>query len=192
VNNTRRPSDPASLEVTVCGPDGRAARSRVVAVPSVAPASVVEVADLSATLKPHRLHVLVLRLVDRKGRELAQNTDWFHASPPPRPDAAYAPLRALAPVKLRASVQGRRWRGEWQMHLKLTNRSPVCAFQVRLQVLDRDGARVTPFYAFDNYLTVLPGHSRLITVATRAARRPPRIKLPGWNVAATEIPVRWR
>ena len=46
----------------------------------------------------------------------------------------------------------------------------------RLQVLDRDGARVTPFYASDNYLTVLPGQSRLITVATPAAA----------------IPVRWR
>ena len=87
-------------------------------MPALEPASVAEVADLSATLEPDRLHLLVPRLVDHKGRELAQNTDWFHASLPPQPHAAHAPLRALAPLKLRASVHGSRRRDEWAMHLK--------------------------------------------------------------------------
>jgi mannosylglycoprotein endo-beta-mannosidase len=194
VNNTRQPSAPASLEISVCGPDGtiRPALSRTVPVPAVAPHSAVEVAALSAALEPDRLHLLVLRLLDRRGRELAHNTDWFHASANPQPDGAYAPLRALAPVRLRASARGRRHRGEWRVDLILANPSPVCAFQVRLQVLGRDGTRLTPFFASDNYLTVLPGRSRAIALATRAVGRRPQVVLAGWNVAPTNVEVRWR
>ena len=134
----------------------------------------------------------MLRLLDRHGRELAHNTDWFHASADPQPDGAYAPLRALAPVRLRASARGRRRPGEWWVDLALANPSPVCAFQVRLQVLGRDGTRLTPFSASDNYLTVLPGRSRAIALATRAAGRRPQVVLAGWNVAPTNVEVRWR
>ena len=191
VNNTRRRSAPASLEIAVCGEDGRIrpARSSVVDVPTLEPASVTEVADLSSVLEPDRLHLLALRLLDRSGRELAQNTDWFYTSPKPeQPDRAYVPLRKLDPVELRARGKGRRRRGEWQLELTLTNPSPVCAFQVRLQFLDRDDNRVTPFFASDNYLTVLPGTSRVIKLATRAAGRRPHVFLSGWNVAGTKVP----
>jgi Exo-beta-D-glucosaminidase Ig-fold domain len=76
--------------------------------------------------------------------------------------------------------------------LTLTNPSPVCAFQVRLQLLDRDETRLTPFFATDNYLTVLPNTSRVITLATRADGARPQVVLSGWNVARTEVPVRWK
>jgi mannosylglycoprotein endo-beta-mannosidase len=199
VNNTRQASGAASLEITVCGEDGRIRlnRSSVVAVPTLEPASVTEVADLSSILEPDRLHLLVLRLLDRSGRELAQNTDWFYfSSKPEQPDCAYAPLRKLDPVELRARGKGRRRRGEWQVELTLsnpsTNPSPVCAFQLRLQLLNRDGSRLTPFFASDNYLTVLPGTSRVITLWTRAGG-PPAGRFPlRMDVAGTKVPVRWR
>lgn len=194
VNNTRKPSAPASLEITVCAPDGtiRTALSSSVPVPAVAAASLAEVADLSETLEPDQLHLLILRLLDQAGSELAHNTDWFYNSPNPQPDGAYTPLRALAPVELRADGHGRRSRDQWQLDLTLTNRSPVCAYQVRLQLLDRDGERLTPFFASDNYLTILPDASRAITLAMRAARRRPRLVLSGWNVPATNVPLRWQ
>jgi mannosylglycoprotein endo-beta-mannosidase len=194
VNNTRQASAPTSLEITVCGQDGRIrpSRSSVVDVPTVEGASIAEVADLSTVLEEDRLHLLALRLLDRSGAELAQNTDWFYFSQNEQPDHAYAALRALDPVELRADGRGRRRGGEWQVELTLTNPSPVCAFQVRLQVLDRDGARLTPFFASDNYLTVLPNTSRVITLATRAAGRRPQVSLSGWNVTRTKVPVRWR
>jgi mannosylglycoprotein endo-beta-mannosidase len=201
VNNTRRPSAPASLEITVCGPHGRIrpSLSRVVDVPTFGPASVAEVADLSSELEEDRLHLLVLRLFDHSGRELAQNTDWFYFPHPKpdgskreQPDHAYAHLRKLAKVDLGARAKGRRGRREWHVELTLTNRSSVCAFQVRLQALDRDGSRLTPFLASDNYLTVLPGTSRVITLKTRAEGPRPDVFLSGWNVAGTKVPVRWR
>jgi mannosylglycoprotein endo-beta-mannosidase len=194
VNNTRERSAPASLEIVLCGPDGRVRQdtSSVVAVPGIAATSVVEVADLSAVLEPDRLHLLILRLVDRRGRELAQNSDWFHGTQRPQPDNAYAPLRRLDSAELQASSRGQLRGGEWNVDLTLTNPGSVCAFQVRLQLLDRGGARLTPFYAADNYLTVLPGQSRVIGLSTRATDRRPRLVLSGWNVAATEVPVRWQ
>jgi mannosylglycoprotein endo-beta-mannosidase len=194
VNNMRQASAPASLEINVCGPDGRIrpSRSSVVAVPPIKRARARVVAHLSSVLEPDRLHLLVLRLFDRSGRELAHNTDWFYAAANPQPDDAYAPLRALAPVELRARGKGRRPGGEWQLELTLSNPSPVCAFQVRLQLLDCDDKRLTPFFASDNYLTVLPGTSRVITLATRATGPRPHVYLSGWNVAGTTVPVRWR
>ena len=200
VNNTRQVSAPASLEINVCGPDGRIrpSRSSVVAVPPIKRARARVVAKLARVLEQDQLHLLVLRLLDRSGRELAQNTDWFYATHPqpdgsnPQPPGAYEPLRTLAPVELRADGRGRPRRGEWQVDLTLTNPSPVCAFQVRLQLLDRDKTRLTPFFATDNYLTVLPNTSRVITLATRADGARPQVVLSGWNVARTEVPVRWK
>ena len=194
MNNTRERSAPAWLEIVLCGPDGRVRQdtSSVVAVPGIAATSIVEVADLSAVLEPDRLHLLILRLVDRRGGELAQNSDWFHGTQRPQPDNAYAPLRRLDAAELQARSRGQRRGGEWHVDLTLRNPGSVCAFQVRLQLLDRGGARLTPFYAADNYLTVLPGQSRVIGLSTRATDRRPRLVLSGWNVAATEVPVRWQ
>lgn len=86
----------------------------------------------------------------------------------------------------------RRYRGEWQVGLTFANPSTVCAFQLRVQLLDRDGARVTPLFASDRYLTVLPGTSREIVLATRATPDRPQLVLSGWNVPRTSVPVRWR
>jgi mannosylglycoprotein endo-beta-mannosidase len=194
VNNTRQPSLPGSLEITVCAPDGtiRDALSSGVPVPALEPYSVVEVADLYDTLEPNQLHLLVLRLLDQAGAELANNTDWFYDRFPPQPDDAYNPLRGLAPVTLQSGCQGQRSEDDWQLDLTLTNPSRICAFQVRLQLLDRNGQRLTPFFPSDNYLTVLPGGSRTINLATRITGREPRLLISGWNVRTTAVPVLWR
>jgi hypothetical protein len=145
--------------------------------------------------------VLALRLLDPAGGELAHNTDWFYNAPNPPGDehgplypvALYAPLRHLDPkIPLGAKGKGRHRDGEWQVDLTLTNSSPVFAFQVRLQFLDRDGGRLTPFFATDNYLTVAPGQSRKIALATRAREGAdrPRVVISGWNLDPSPVEAR--
>ena len=103
---------------------------------------------------PHRCH----------RRQLAQNTDWLYNSPPAQqPGNVYSALRSMPAVTLEASGRGRREAGESVIDLQLSNPADVCAFAVRIQVLDPNtGQRVLPVFASDNYLTLLPGASRSV------------------------------
>ena len=184
-NNTRMPSTPCSLTATICAADGtvRQPMTRTVAVPSIAPSSYEQVISLS-DLESDTFHLVVLRLTDASGSELAQNTDWLYNSPPvQQPGNAYSALRSMPAVTLEASGHGRREAGESVIDLQLSNPADVCAFAVRIQVLEPDtGQRVLPVFASDNYFALLPGSSRAGRVAVpnlaprKASRRHRRLE----------------
>jgi hypothetical protein len=103
------------------------------------------------------VHLLRLTLTDPHGRVLSRNTYWRYREP--------ADLRALndlaAPklaVKVRRSGDG--------LTATVTNTGRTVAAMVRLSLRDRKtGERVLPAVYEDNYLWLLPGESREITVA---------------------------
>ena len=51
------------------------------------------------------------------------------------------------------------------------------------------GARVLPAYASDNYVSLLPGEGRRITVEVPAPAGGLTIELKGWNVRAASFAV---
>ena len=60
--------------------------------------------------------------------------------------------------------------------------------QVLAVALDAAGARVLPAYYSDNYVSLLPGERRVVTIRTEVgAARADRIAVRGWNVAPDEI-----
>ena len=65
----------------------------------------------------------------------------------------------------------------------LVNASPVPALLVKLTVRRGDGERVLPVYLGDNYVSLMPGESREISIACRGACPKLRLDMRGWNLA---------
>jgi len=67
----------------------------------------------------------------------------------------------------------------------LTNPGSQPALMVKLALRDAAGERVLPAYWSDNYVSLLPGETRVVTVrAPLSAAMPDSIGVRGWNVEA--------
>jgi hypothetical protein len=51
-----------------------------------------------------------------------------------------------------------------------------------LTLLDAKGERILPAYLSDNYVSLLPGESREVTIRSPDAIRPAALSVRGWNV----------
>jgi exo-1,4-beta-D-glucosaminidase len=67
----------------------------------------------------------------------------------------------------------------------LENPGKAVAFFVRLQVTGSDGGEALPVLWDDNYVSLLPGETRVLTAQylSRDIHGAPRIVAQGWNVA---------
>jgi hypothetical protein len=100
-------------------------------------------------------------------------------------------LDALADVRLKASATLAASPGERQATIKLENTGTVPALLVKLTLKDAaTDARILPAYYSENYVSLLPGDSRTVTIAFPAGESRPKIALRGWNLEKETIAVR--
>ena len=122
------------------------------------------------------------------GMLLSQNLYWRAAS-----DAGYLALTTLAASALTltaeesSTVQGR----AIKVHLK--NTSAVAALNSKLTTFyAADGSEVLPAFYSDNYISLLPGEERTVTIELPQASKKQaiQVKLRGWNVtpASADLP----
>ena len=71
--------------------------------------------------------------------------------------------------------------------LTLANIGKTPALAIKLTVLDKAGARVLPAYFEDNYLSLMPGEHRKLTVRIPASAKPASIAIRGWNTAEQTV-----
>ncbi|MBS1842319.1 MAG: glycosyl hydrolase family 2 [Acidobacteria bacterium] len=117
--------------------------------------------------------------------------DWAH-----RQDTVYTPqaefadlvgLEGLPQTNVsveKAFSQHESW-GEAAVTLK--NAGNVVAFMAHLRLTDSKGNEIVPVFWDDNYVTLLPGESRKLTVRyplADAMGKDPAVLVDGWNVAA--------
>jgi archaellum component FlaF (FlaF/FlaG flagellin family) len=95
-------------------------------------------------------------------------------------EAAYRALDRLAPATVTATASGRK-KDEVQVTLRNTGR--VAALENKLTLLHADGTEVLPAYYSDNYVSLLPGEQRMVTISLPASERTTglRLELRGWN-----------
>jgi exo-1,4-beta-D-glucosaminidase len=187
-----------SVTARVVTVDGvlRASRRAVVdvAADGVARALVApEVEDLPAT------YFLVLTLEDDGGRIESRNVYWLSSRMETlawdksqwyyTPVAQYADLTGLSrlpPAQLRVSATFEAGAPDGRARVLLENRSRAIAFFVHASVRGGpNGEEVLPVLWDDNYVTLLPGESRLLVAsyATKGlAERRPAVRVQGWNV----------
>ena len=148
------------------------------------------------------IHFVRLTLTDRQGQEVSNNFytipakpaefDWGHG------DYRYTPvlqepdltsLSDLPPAHvvaelLRSDVDGR-------IRIRLRNDSQKLAFQIALEALDQNDSPVTPVFWSDNYVSLMPGESRMLTVRRSSLGGPQiaSIVLTGWNINTEHLTV---
>ena len=76
-------------------------------------------------------------------------------------------------------------------NVTLANNGSVPAIETKLTVMNADGAQVLPAYFSDNYVTLMPGETRVIEIRYPTAKADkPMVNVRGWNVTATATDLR--
>ncbi|MGW0086371.1 discoidin domain-containing protein [Streptomyces sp. NPDC003393] len=182
VNHTPRTLRTATVTARWYDLDGRQVadeQKATVDVPASATAKAFT-ADAQGSLPD--LYLLRLRLTDEHGRTLTENTYWRYRTP-----EAMRALNKTRRTRVSVDVGGAR-RGPDDRHeltAEVTNRGSSVAAMVRLSLVDSgSGQRILPAEYGDNYLWLLPGESRTVTMSWphRVHTARPELKAEGYNV----------
>jgi hypothetical protein len=180
VNNLFEPLDQAAVTVKIVGLDGRELEKRVVkldAAPSAA--TVATKIDWTVALNSS-VQFLKLELRDKSGKLLSENFYW-HSEKLEQLQA----LNSLPPVNLDARLR----QSGSALEVELHNRSSVPALMAHLVLRDQaTGERILPVYYADNYISLLPGESRVVRIESpTVATAKLRVDVDGWNVAKQSL-----
>ena len=126
-----------------------------------------------------------LQLLDGERRVLADNFYW-HAEQ----KAGYRKLNSLLETPLACLAVMKTEGGTARVEVELTNHGDGVALAAQVVVRDADtGARVLPVYASDNYVSLVPGERRRITIEVPKPTRGMTVEVKGWNVRRSLVPV---
>ncbi len=188
VNNSGKPLKRFHADATVYGMDGvrQVSRSGALSVPA---SSVKDAFRLDRSDFSGKAQFLKLRLEDASGKTISDNFYWEPATESPNQLSELQNL-PLAPLhfstSLLASIPG-----VTKFAVHIHNPTNHVALAVHLQLRrGYSGLRVLPVYYSDNYVSLLPGESRTVTV--EAASRdfhmePILIAVDGWNVKVGKV-----
>lgn len=198
VNGMREPLAGVHLRARVLAPDGqeKLARDTVLDLPAD---STVRVFRLPEPAGVSGAYFVDLRLTDSDGRARSTNFYWLSTRPdvladtstwymtPVKTFADFTQLRDMPKATVRISARFSRNAATATSTARVTLENPgkAVAFFVRLQVTGSDGGEALPVLWDDNYVSLLPGETRVLTAKYRSRdiHGAPRIVAQGWNVA---------
>ncbi len=139
------------------------------------------------------VHFIRLELTDADGRLLSRNFYWrgLAESPDNLQALDTMPKAVLEAKATRADANGR-----LQITVELRNPGTSIALMAHVQLrrhlaADREGVRVLPVFYSDNYVSLVPGESRVIVIDTDASElvgQDPLVVVDGWNVGVAAAP----
>jgi exo-1,4-beta-D-glucosaminidase len=149
-------------------------------------------------------YFLNLQLFSSSGELLSRNFYWLSAKPdvpdfsktewyytPLSEYADFVALEDLPKASVNASMTVSRRAEETAARVTVENPGSGLAFLVRLRLLKgKDGAEVLPVFFDDNYISLLPGEKRDITVQVRKGDldgAKPVLAVDGFNVRPTQV-----
>jgi hypothetical protein len=94
-------------------------------------------------------------------------------------------LEKLPQVGLTGSVRFSAEGGETLATVDLTNPAKTVALMTHVSLRNADtGTRILPAYASDNYISLLPGEKKTLTIrcASKDAAKTMSVSLDGWNI----------
>ena len=192
VNNTPRDLDGLLLSQTIYRLDSSISSKSTKILKSVPASSTVT--PYALWVDPHisEVYFVRLELKDASGSLLSTNTYWKNVA---QDDLSALSKMSRASIAIQAVPHQSGDRTV--LDVTLTNPTQTIALMTHLQLHRKsDGARVLPAYASDNYITLVPGETRMIAVeaATSDLSGGPVILVDGYNVdvQATSYPVEIR
>jgi len=136
--------------------------------------------DLAPLLASEEIIFVSLELRNTEGEGLSRNLYWIGAQ-----SSSYRRLNRLASASIAATAKSIRVGDNSRIQVELRNSGNSAALQTKLTILNAtDGSRILPAYYTDNYVSLLPGETRVVEIEypTKAATSQPQIALRGWNL----------
>jgi exo-1,4-beta-D-glucosaminidase len=197
-NASRTPVRGVHLRTMVYNIDGtqRLGRDTVIDIPADTAMRVTTLAEQSTTSP----YLVDLRLIDAAGHPLSTNFYWLSNRmdalsdsstwymTPVKNYADFTALRSMPQSAVNATARFSSRGGTGTARVTLKNPGKSIAFFLRLQVTGRGGEEALPVLWEDNYLSLLPGETRVIAATYNlrdlgGAR--PRVVVTGWNIHRT-------
>ncbi|MGM9476703.1 glycoside hydrolase family 2 protein [Pedobacter sp. GSP4] len=124
-----------------------------------------------------------LRILDQQQIILSENVYWLSAK-----DGEYTGLKNIkqAPLKVAAIKKN----GKVEVTLSNANGNPVAFFNRVALINSNSNERILPAFYNDNYVSILPGESKTVTVEYTGAHNDLAVEVYGWNVAKQKVEVR--
>ncbi|MFF4836396.1 discoidin domain-containing protein [Streptomyces sp. NPDC001315] len=186
VNHTRRALTGAKVTAETYDLSGRRLAGTRQARVDVDPAGSATAFSAAPADDLPDLHLLRLTLTDERGQVLSRNTYWRCRTP-----EALRALNQVQQAELSASLTHVSCDGDRRTTTAtVRNRGSMVAAMVRLSLLDEDGSRVLPTLYDDNYLWLLPGETRTVTVSWPAFALPsgrPKLRVEGYNTSPVTV-----
>jgi hypothetical protein len=141
--------------------------------------------DLAKIADGHTV-LVSLKVSDANGAPVSDNFYWWS-----KDESSLRELNGIAAAKLTASAAASVDGSERRVTVKINNPGPIPALMVKLTLKDAStGQRILPAYYSENYVSLLPGEERNITIEFSSASSKPAIGLRGWNLETTTIDVK--
>ncbi len=186
-NNTIKPLSGLRAEIGIYNLDGRKIDSKSATLNiGISSAADCFKADVPEALKG-KTYFIKLSLF--QGDKLLADNFYWHTDG----DSTFLALNSMKKVKVQASASKRSSGGVTEITVKLRNGGDGVALMTRLKLRDRSGDRILPVSYDDNYISMLPGESRTVSVKVESELLKglaPVIAIEGWNVTPSKAEVR--
>jgi beta-mannosidase len=183
VNHTPAQLTNMKYRVRILNLDGSVKFDETAVVPAAPASAALELRPLPAPAGLSAVHLVKLELLDPHGKVVSDNFYWKETTQ----DDLKA-LDTIPDVELEGRIVRRAAGGNVLLDVTLSNPTRNIAVMAHVQLRNqRTNQRVLPVYYSENYVSLLPGESRTITIeaaskALGGAR--PLVVLDGWNVTA--------
>ena len=143
-----------------------------------------------------QVHFIKLRLKDEKGKEVSSNFYWRSKDKYEGKTTLTVPassgfesLCQLNQAKLKTSYKTKKEQDKFFVEVSLKNVSSSIAFFNQLQILDKELKPIRPSFYTDNFFSLLPGESKLVTIETMAENltQYPILVVKGWNIERKQV-----
>jgi beta-mannosidase len=189
VNHTPAPLKNMKYRVRILNLDGSGQHDETALVPPAPASGALELSALPSPAGLSAVHFVKLELIDPKGRVVADNFYWKETAL----DNLTA-LDTIPDVELEGRIVRHDAGGNCTLAVTLSNPTRNIAVMAHVQLRNhRTNQRVLPVYYSENYVSLLPGESRTITMEAAledlgGAR--PLVVVDGWNVTVkgTDFP----
>jgi beta-galactosidase/beta-glucuronidase len=181
VNNLPTALQGASVHVQVLNMDGSLGSEQTWPA-SAGPSSVADAGEVVYHQGLSKVFFVRLRLTDASGKLLSQNFYWLNH---PEDADQLTDLAYMPRVELQAKVARTEQDGRSFLSVTLHNPSSHIALMVHLQLRRQaDDTRVLPAFYSDNYVSLIGGEDKVVTIECAAAELkggPAKVVLDGWN-----------
>jgi hypothetical protein len=174
------------VQMRVMGLDGKILSDQAKGVRAAADArTAVGKLELDTAAGGHAV-LVKLDVSDDSGAPVSDNFYWWA-----KDDASLREIGEMAKAELATSATASEQGGEPKATVRIRNAGTVPALLVKLTLKDATlGERILPVYYSENYVSLLPGEERVVTVIFPAGSAKAAIGVRGWNVETQTIDVK--